>query len=96
MISIEFPKLAIDYVEMFIREEIGYFIYVVFLLEFHESCKEIAVLYVTAGQSALPGTVKSVEYSTNHLKTNRAAIKVHGLMILYKLKNYSWTYTNML
>lgn len=81
VVCVELPELAVDYVEMLVREVVCYSVDVILSLEWGKRLEEIAPPQFTGCDSTVPILVHNVEYSPNHLEANNT-IKLPVIVIL--------------
>lgn len=68
VVSVQFPELAVDNIEMFIGEVVGDLVYVILFFQQGQGLKEVAPAQLHHGDTACPRSVHHVEYPLDHLE----------------------------
>ncbi len=71
VVGVQLPELAVDDVEVFIREVVRDLVDVVLLLQQGQCLQEVAPAQLHHGDPARPRTVYHVEYPLDHLEEQR-------------------------
>lgn len=71
VVSVQLPELAVDNVEVLVREVVGDLVDVVLFFQQGQGLQEVAAAQLHHGDAAGPRAIHHVEYPLDHLERSR-------------------------